>query len=559
MENGGRAGIELLILNSMAQLENLEERLRSIELRMADLESALALNNLSRSEAEAKEFKTDESSIRSETIIDEAKGLESRIGRVGLAWLGNFVLLFAIIFFTEYIMTQGHRILFVVIGALSAGVIFFISDYLKQRNSDLSFILKINGLFVLFYETLRMHFFSADPLISNKFIVIAVLLIIISFQIYLALKSKSQTLGFLSVVFTLFTAGLSDSTHIMLALITLTAIGTIYCFFKYDWQFLLISSILLVYSAFIIWLFGNPIMDHPMEMLDHHKYGHFYLFAIGGCFSLLPLSRKIDGLNDELLIGAIILNGVFFTLLLALFSTKFFSTSYVELFSVVTVCCLVYSIVLKSVSDWKFASAFFALYGFLAMSISLYGLTGIPRVYLLLSVQSLVVVSMALWFRNRLMIVMNSLLFLTILMVYLLSSKPVNGVNFSLAFVPLVSARIINWQRARLNIKTDLIRNLYLIAGFFMVMYALYHWLPKQFVTLSWTVAALVYFLLSFLLKNIKYRYMALGTMICAALYLFIVDLASIGIIYRVLALLFLAVVSIGISIYYSNRIKKSA
>jgi len=122
----------------------------------------------------------------------------------------------------------------------------------------------------------------------------------------------------------------------------------------------------------------------------------------------------------------------------------------------------------------------------------------------------------------------------------------------------LISARIINWQKTRLNIKTDLIRNLYLIEGFLMVMFALYHGLPKQFVTLSWTVAALIYFLLSFLLRNIKYRYMALGTMACAAIYLFIVDLASIGIIYRVLALLFLAVVSIGISIYYSNRVKKA-
>ena len=91
-----------------------------------------------------------------------------------------------------------------------------------------------------------------------------------------------------------------------------------------------------------------------------------------------------------------------------------------------------------------------------------------------------------------------------------------------------------------------------------MVLYALFHAVPKQFITLSWTIAALLYFLLSFILKNVKYRYMALGTMISAALYLFIVDLARIEIIYRVLALLFLAAISIGISMYYTNRIKRS-
>jgi hypothetical protein len=233
-----------------------------------------------------------------------------------------------------------------------------------------------------------------------------------------------------------------------------------------------------------MWLFGNPLMGHTFQILTGHGYGHLYLFAIGGSFSLLPLLRNKDGNTDDLLIGAIIVNGIFFTLLLILISTKFFIDSYVMLFSVVAFCCLVYSVILKSVSDWKFASAFYALYGFLAMSISLYGLVGLPGVYLLLSVQSLVVVAMALWFRNRLIIVMNSLLFLGILLVYQFSSKPIDSVNFSFALVPLISARIINWQKTRLNIKTDLIRNLYLIEGFLMVMFALYHGLPKQFVTL---------------------------------------------------------------------------
>jgi hypothetical protein len=96
-----------------------------------------------------------------------------------------------------------------------------------------------------------------------------------------------------------------------------------------------------------------------------------------------------------------------------------------------------------------------------------------------------------------------------------------------------------------------------MLEGFFMMLFALLHAVPKQFVTFSWTMAALLYFIISLLLKNIKYRYLALGTMICSAFYLFIVDLARIGLIYRVFALLFLAAISIGISIYYTNRINK--
>jgi len=271
----------------------------------------------------------------------------------------------------------------------------------------------------------------------------------------------------------------------------------------------------------------------------------------------MSLLRKRDALSDDFLIGVIIVNGIFFTILLLFIAFRFYSTHYVTLFSIITVCCLIYSTILHSKSDWNFASAFYALYGFMAMSIALYGLFGLPEVYLLLSVQSLLVVSMALWFRNKLIIVMNSLLFLTILIVYLLSSKHVDGVNFCFVLIALISARIINWKRSRLQIKTDMIRNLYMIEGFFMMLFALLHAVPKQFITFSWTMAALLYFIISLLLKNIKYRYMALGTMICAAFYLFIFDLARIEIIYRVLALLFLAAISIGISIYYTNRIKK--
>jgi hypothetical protein len=298
-------------------------------------------------------------------------------------------------------------------------------------------------------------------------------------------------------------------------------------------------------------------MGHPLQMLSDPGYGYIYLFLIGGCFCLMPLFRDREGSEDDFIAWGVIINGVLFTLLLMPVALKYFSNDYVALFGIVTLCCLIYSTILKSTSDWNFASAFFALYGFMAMSISLYGMVGFPRVYLLLSVQSLVVVAMALWFRNKLMIVMNSMLFLSIFLVYILFSKTIDGANFSFAIVPLVSARLINWKRERFEIKTEMIRNLYLIEGFIMTLFALYHAVPRQFITLSWTIAALLFFILSFILKNVKYRYMAIGTMISAAAFLLIVDLARIGVVYRILALLVLAVVSIGISIYYTSRTGK--
>jgi hypothetical protein len=540
------------------EMEKIDKRLQSIELRLDKLESALRVTDYENS---LKPEKRDQpADILSDTVLlnDEAKGLESKIGRFGLAWLGNIVLLLGIVFLTQYLMNLGHRFLSVFLGYFVAGTIFFLAGYLKKTNVHLAFVFKMNAQILLFYVTLRLHFFSISPPISNKTISIILLMILVAFQTYLSIRNKSQPLAFLCVIFFLTIAIVSDITHFMLPLVTLTAAGTVYYYYKFYWGSLIVTTIFLAYFSIFLWLFGNPFIGHQMQLIMDSQFGVIYLFGLGACFSILSLFRKTDTSSDDFLIGVIVVNGILFTLLLILVALRFFSTDYVGLFAIISICCLIYSTILKSTSDWNFASAFYALYGFMAMSIALYGLFGLPLVYLLLTVQSLMVVSMALWFRNRLIVIMNSLLFLTILAVYLLSSKSVDEVNISFAIVSLFSARIINWKRSRLQIKTDLIRDLYLIEGFIMVLYSLFKAVPGRFITLSWTMAALLYFLLSLVLKNVKYRYMALGTMICAAFYLFIVDLSRIEIIYRVLAFLFLAAISIGISMYYTNRIKKS-
>ena len=542
--------------NQESEYRKIIERLESLEARLSIVESELSKGVVERPYSPTENLPAEDFSPALESN-DEETGLESRIGRIGLAWLGSIVMLFAIIFFTEYLVSLEKSFLAFFIGYCSVGIIFFIANYLKKSGSNLPAMFNVVGHVILFYVTLRLHFFSADPFLNSKAVTIFLLILIIALQAFLAIRNTSQVFGALSIIFMLFTAIISDSTHLFLPLVSISAAGSVYYLYKYNWKTLFSFSVFLAYMIFFMWLFSNPIMGHSFQQISQHNYGFVYLFLIGGYFCILPLLRKDDGSNNDFITAGIIINGILFTLLLILVTISFFPVNYVSLFAVITLSCLGYSVLLKKISDWNFASAFFALYGFMAMSISLYGLVGLPRVYLLLSVQSLVVVSMALWFRNRLMIYMNSLLFLTILLAYMFLSKSNNGVNFSFALVSLVSARIINWQKERLSIKTEYIRNLYLIEGFFMVLYALYHSVPGQFVTLSWTGAALLHFLLSFILKNVKYRYMALGTMICAAIYLFIVDLARIEIIYRVLALLFLAIVSIGISIYYTNRGKR--
>jgi hypothetical protein len=193
----------------------------------------------------------------------------------------------------------------------------------------------------------------------------------------------------------------------------------------------------------------------------------------------------------------------------------------------------------------------------MALSIAIYGYAAIPNSFLWLALQSLLVVSIALWFRSRMLVVVNSLIYVGILIGYFALSPSSHPVNFSFALVALASARVMNWQKERLTLRTELLRNVYLFIAFVLVFYALDCAVPPQYVTLSWTLTAVAYFLLSYLLKSNKYRLMAIAGMLVTVVYLFLVDLASLDPRFRVAAFMFLGMMAVMISLYYT-RIRKA-
>jgi hypothetical protein len=296
------------------------------------------------------------------------------------------------------------------------------------------------------------------------------------------------------------------------------------------------------------------MMGNPIEIISGHEYGYIYLFLYATIYALIPVLKDRSGPGQGFLASTLWLNSLGFSLILLIIVLQFFPGNFAGLFAIIALFCLGYAFVLRVRDDWRFGSAFYALYGFLALSVSIFGIFGFPQAHLFLAVESLLVVSMALWFRNKLIVLMNGVLFTLLLIIYFVSPNHLDSVNIAYALVPLITARILNWKKERLEIKTDMLRNLYLVTGFVAVLYALYQAVPGKYVSLSWTIAAGLYFMLSFLLKNVKYRYMAIGTVIAAAFYLFIVDLAQIDLAFRVIAFMVLAVLSIGVSIYYSRK-----
>ena len=539
-DNGNDAGLNESVL---------DDRIRGLELRVTNLEKE---RFLSKSHAVIPEQEVEQ--LELPDIEFNSAAIESKFGEFGLAWLGNLVLLFGIIFLVQYFQNTNYRIIAPAIGYISVAGLFSVSWYLRNSHRSMASIFSLNGYILLYVVTLKLHYFSKEPVISDENIGFILVLLVTLFQGIIAVRRNSQGLAGLAFIMCFVSAIVSNTTHIMLPLAVIISTAAVYFMFRYSWWRLLIFSIFLVYFVVLLWFIHNPLMGHRFEILKIHDSGFIYLFIIAAIYSLIGLIKERESFSGNMALTSIILNGLGFSFLITLFTLSFFKNNYIIVFASIAGFCMIYSVILQYKSSWKVMASLYALYGFVAMSVMVYGIYGFPRAYFLLALQSLLVVSIALWFRSRVIVVMNTILFLILLLTYLTTSPNVTSANISFALVALVSARIVNWKKQLLRIKTELLRNTYLVTGFIMVLYALYRAVPGQYVTLSWISAAILYFVLSFAIHNIKYRYLALATMVATALYLFIVDLARVEIIVRVIAFLFLAVLSIVISLYYTKR-----
>jgi hypothetical protein len=536
---------------SMSQ-EDIVIRINDLEQRVTMLEAELR-----GSKPAVKADIMDEMAEEEVELEFSGSTLESSFGEFGLAWLGNLVLLFGIVFLVKYLQNSGLPVISAVLGYLFVTALFLVSNYLKNTNKSMASVFSLNGYVLLFIVTMQLHFFSKAPMLTGLYPDLILLLVVSVIVGYMANRRKSERLAGLTFIMAAVTAVVSDHTHFLLPLTVLISIAAVYFIYRFGWWRLLIFSILLVYFINFVWLIGNPFMGHPVQVIKVHESGFVYIYFIAAAYSSIAMIRKKDLIPDQGAIFSIIMNGLGFSFLIALFVLAFFKDNYILLFGTIALFCIVYSIFLQYWSTWKVTASLYALYSFVALSVTVYGIYAFPKAYSLLAIQGYLVVIMAIWFRSRVIVVMNTFLFIILLIAYLTASHSSNSANIAFALVALATARTLNWQKENLKIKTELLLNTNLIVGFFMVLYALYRLVPGNYVTLSWTAAAALYFVLSFAMHNVKFRYLALGTTGATALYLFIVDLARVEIIYRVAAFLFLAMISIVLSLYYARRRKK--
>ncbi len=529
----------------------LEQRIDRIEQQYEIAVQAMASAQPARNQPEREENNDAE-----ELLVD--KGLiESNIFEYGLAWFGSLVLFFGIAFLSNFARNYFSGPFSSIFGYGAVAGVFLLGYYLRNSYVHLSFMLNLSAHLLVYYLTLRLFFFTDQPVIPVKGIVLAMLLGAIVLQCYAAIRRNSELLATIALILSLATAIFGDMTLFSLPLIAITAGFSVFLLMRYGWWKLMMVTLILVYATQSIWLLNNPVMGNPIGAFETHPFNLACLFVYGAVFSLVPMISQQEKFPNGIYPATILVNGIGFSAVMLFVIASYYLNSFALIFTVISILCLFYSIFLKYRTQRVFDPAFYAIYSFLALSVAVYGYSRLPSAIWLLALQSLLVVSWALWFRSRIIVVMNTILFVGLLIIYSVFYPSVDKVNFAFVATAFISARVINWKKERLTLKTEMIRNTYLITLFFSMLFALYHMVPKQYVTLSWTLAAVFYFIMSLILKNIKYRWMAITTVLFTGFYLFFVDFTNLETGYRVLAFLFLAIISIGASIYFTKRIRK--
>ncbi len=539
------------------EADDILEQLNGIEQRLSRLEKKVETWQPQGTAHKAAINQDDElpSDFASEMGLKNIE-IESTIGEIGMAWLGNIVLALGIIFLAQFLQNQNHVLASSMFGYVAVSCVYLTGYFIRNNFPYMSTLFTFNGHLLVFFITLRLHFVAGDVLLNNKSLALSILLLVVMALAYVSYQKKSQVLGVLVLFMGIVTAIAGNSTYFTLSLLVIIPVLSFYSVKKLNWWVLLHLSIILVYAGYIIWLMNNPIMNQNREAFTSHQFGHFFLFGAAMIYSMLALMPENENIKEGSIKSSIVLNGIAFSILISLFSLTFFTETYAEIFAMISGFCIIYSVFLKKNSAWKITSSMYALYGFFALSISIYGVYNLPLAFLLLSIQSLLVVSMALWFRSRFIVIMNSLLFVGLLIAYIAYKEPLNSINISFALAALITARILNWKKKRLEIQTEFIRNLYLLIGIFMTLLSLYRAVPTQYVTLSWMLTGMVFFVLSILIHNVKYRWLAIAIMVITSVKLVVYDLSTVNLGYRIIALLILAVITLGISIFYARRRK---
>ncbi|MBF8295687.1 MAG: hypothetical protein HW389_2232 [Bacteroidetes bacterium] len=527
--------------------EQILQQLRALENRITRIEARLELPQTSPEEIAEPE------PVQSIAAEDDEE-LELRVGQNWFANAGIVGLALGIAFLLTLPYDGLPSFLPSLFGYALVGGIFFLSHYWKESFQQISRYLLGGGLLLLYFATLRLSHFTTAPAITTPGIELTLLLAVVVYNLSVAFKRQSIYLTASHLALGYFTALIGGQTFFVLSVITLLSATAVYFTLKFRWNALLAIGIILTFLTHFIWTANNPFFGNTLQFGVSPQIHLAFILLYTIIFAGAEIFRSRDIPENFPVIFNTVLTALFGYGLFAL-STFVAQDINIPAWQVAaSVVFLVLSVVFWVREHSVYATFVYAILGYTALSAAIVAQFPQPDFFVWLCWQSIIVVSTAVWFRSRFIIVANFIIYLFVFIAYLSTAATVGSVGVSFGIVALLSARVLNWQRDRLELRTDLMRNAYLASALLFLPYALYNSVPPHFVSVSWLILASFYYMASRLLKSRKYRWMALLTTLLTILYVFVVDLTTVDPVVRIVSFLVVGSVLLTISMIYSRK-----
>jgi len=532
--------------------EQVLQHLRELESRIARIEAHLEIPQSTSEELP-------ESPSAPTIAAEDDEELELQVGQNWFAKAGIVGLALGIAFLLTLPYDSLPSYLPSLFGFVLVGGIFFLSRYWKESFEQISRYLLGGGLLLLYFATLRLSHFTSAPAITNPGIELALLLVVVAYNLSVSFRRKSIYLTASHLALGYLTALIGGQTFFVLAVLTALSVTVVFFTLKFRWNSLLATGIILTFMTHFLWTANNPFFGNTLQFGASPQIHLAFILLYTVIFTGAALFRSRDIPENF----PVILN----TVLTALFGYSLFglSTLVAQGISIpawhvaASALFLVLSIVFWIREHSVYATFVYAIIGYTALSAAIVAQFPQPDFFVWLCWQSIIVVSTAVWYRSRFIIVANFVIYLIVFIAYLSTAGAVGSVSVSFGIVALLSARILNWQRDRLELRTELMRNAYLASALLFLPYALYNSVAPHFVSVSWLILAAFYYVASRALRSRKYRWMALLTTLLTILYVFIVDLTTVDSVVRIVSFLVVGSVLLTISMIYSRKRQKTS
>lgn len=536
-------------LQDKVSLDFIIDRLNKLEKRITNLEETLKLSS-----ADGTAVINDNSDTQKyETSEEREERYESTIGQSWMSLIGTVVIVTGLCFFLSLSYDSLPSILHSVLGYFLTASIYGLSVLLRKSYSNISKYLTGGVFLLLYFSTLRLHFFGDVPVIQSLSLEIILLTLVVIINVLLSLRKNSVYLVSISLTLGFITALVNSNILILYLLLTIIASLSVYLKINYGWNNVTYYFMPMTYLTHLIWFLIYSANYWSPDETPSVLFNSIIVLVYSTIYFYDILKRK-GPFPETISIGVYSLFNSGFALLLIFIVVNVINVENNAFnYFLAAALFILFAIVLWEKEQSKYSTFVFALMGYFALSLAIISLK-IPNYLIWLSWQSLLVVATAVWFRSKFIIVANFFIYALMLFTYYLSSESVNIFAISFGVVALLSARILNWNKDRLELKTEQMRNIYLISAFFAIPYTLYFTMPENFISISWIVVAVVYYVLSLVLNNKKYRWMSIYSFLLTLFYVAILGFTSSDTTYKIISFLALGLVLIFISILYTKK-----